>query len=108
MEVIKLIEERRKSGREIARDFGVTEGAIRKIKNEKESMKLRIQESSEAAVIASSTKPNKVSYNKCNCLIKAKLVPKYTHVTKIMKLVFTLEQVVNGDFVRTYTWCVLN
>ena len=40
LEVIKLIEEKRKSGREIARDFGVTKAAIRKIKNEKESMKL--------------------------------------------------------------------
>ena len=30
LEVIKVIEEKRKSGREIARDFGVTEGAISK------------------------------------------------------------------------------
>ena len=49
MEVIKVIKENRKFGRDIARYFSVTEGAIRKIINEKESMKLRIQQSSEAA-----------------------------------------------------------
>ena len=49
LEIIKVIDENKKYGREIARDFGVTEGAIRKIKNEKESMKLRIQQSSDAA-----------------------------------------------------------
>ena len=45
---------------------------------------------------------------KCNSLIKAKLVQKYTYVAKIMKLAFSLEHVKHLDFVRTYMRCVLN
>ena len=37
LEIIKAIKENRKSGREIARNFGITEGAIRKIKMRKKA-----------------------------------------------------------------------
>ena len=45
---------------------------------------------------------NKLSYNKYDSLILAKLVPTHTYVSRI------IEHVENGDFVRTYMCSVLN